>query len=153
VVTVVLTQTNDLVTIPGGDHTIAGTDGDEIDTILGSLSLALQLHQNTPNFRVNPNDNGHLTVELLCNPDFPCEFVDQSSLLFGPGGASPKSVKSKDVNGDGSVDLQIKVRQQDTGIVCGDTSATLSGTATIPGGGTFDFDAIVGFFTGPGCGL
>ena len=64
-------------------------------------------------------------------------------------GAIPVSVKSKDVNGDGSVDLQIKVAQQDTGIVCGDTSATLSGTANIPGVGAVDFDPIVGFFTDP----
>jgi hypothetical protein len=149
VVTVVLTQTNDLVTIPGGDHTIAGENADEVDAVLGSLSLVLQFQQNTPNFRVNPFDMGQMTVILFCNPDFPCQFVDQSTLRFGPGSAVPVSVKFKDVNMDGSGDLLIKVAQQDTGIVCGDTSATLSGTANIPGVGAVDFDPIVGFFTDP----
>ena len=88
-VTVVLSQTNDLVTIPGGDHTIAGDNADAVDAVLGALSLSLQFQQNTPNFRVNPFDNGHLTLNLFCNPDFPCQFVDQSTLRFGAGRGDP----------------------------------------------------------------
>ena len=63
-------SSNDLVTIPGGDHTIAGDENDGfVDAILGSLTAVARLHQNTPNAKVNPFDNGHLTVNLLCNPE------------------------------------------------------------------------------------
>jgi hypothetical protein len=151
VLSVTLAQ-NDQVTIPGGDHTVAGDAGDGfVNAVLASLTVVARLHQNTPNSRVNPFDNGFLTVELLCNADFRCEDVDQSTLRFGPGGAVPKSVKVKDVNGDGFADLQIKVRQPETGITCGDTEATVTGSSSFQGFGLLDFDAIVGFYTGPGC--
>jgi hypothetical protein len=158
VLSVTLAQ-NDQVTIPGGAHNCSGDatnkDGTSpgCNAVLGALTAVARLHQNTPkSVRVNPFDNGQLTVELLCNDDFPCENVDRASLQFGPGGAQPESVTLKDLNGDGSKDLRIKVRQQETGITCDDTSATLTGTAAFPGlPDPQSFDAIVGFYTGPGC--
>jgi hypothetical protein len=151
VLTVKLNNVRDQVTIPGGDHTVAGDDGDGfVNAVLASLTVAAQV-KGTPGLRVNPNDNGFLTVNLLCNQDFPCENVDQASLRFGPGNAKPKSVKMKDVNGDGFADLEIKVRQPETGILCGHSEATVTGTTDFPGFPSFGFDAIAGFYTGPGC--
>lgn len=161
VLTVVLSQVNDLVTIPGGDHTAAGgcprnpAPGCDPtvfpDAILGALSAQATLQQNTPNPEVNINDNGFLAVNLICNPAFLCETVDQGSLRFGPAGARPKAVQLKDVNNDGVIDLKATFANQDTGITCSDTMATLSGTNTFPGFGLLEFDAPVGFGTSPGC--
>ena len=82
---------------------------------------------------------------------FPCETVDQGSLRFGPALAQPKSVQLKDVNNDGVMDLKATFANQETGIMCSDTMATLSGTNILPGFGPVQFDAPVGFGTSPGC--
>src|SRR5262245_48696428 len=156
VVQIFLGKTGDLVTIPGGDHTVAGGCGKKADpncdptaftnAILGALSAAAVLQQNTPNPSVNPNDSGFLAVNLICNPAFRCETVDQGSLRFGPAGAQPKSVQLRDVNNDGIVDLKATFDNQQTGIVCGgENMTTLSGTNTFPGFGLLEFDAPVGF--------
>jgi hypothetical protein len=150
VLSVTLTNQNDKATIPGGDHTIAGEEADGfVDAVLASLTAVARLHQKKSDARINPFDDGHLTVELLCNPSFPCKNVDRASLRFGPLKAIPKCVKLKDVNGDGDADLRIKVAQQHTGIESGHTDATLSGTIVFPSFGPVDFDAIVGFYTAP----
>jgi hypothetical protein len=161
VLTIVLSQVNDLVTIPGGDHTAAGgcpkkpTPGCDPtvfpNAILGALSAQATLQQNTPDPVVNVNDNGFLAVNLICNPAFPCQTVDPASLRFGPSGARPKSVQLKDINNDGIIDLKATFANQETGITCSDTMATLSGTNTFPGFGLLEFDAPVGFGTSPGC--
>ena len=168
VLTVVLSQVNDLVTIPGGDHTAAGgcprnpAPGCDPtvfpDAVLGALSAVATLQQNTPNPVINVNDQGQLAVNLICNvgespdaPAFKCDTVDQASLRFGPAGAQPKSVQLKDLNNDGVIDLKATFFNEDTGITCSDTMATLSGTNTFPGVGLLEFDAPVGFGTSPGC--
>ena len=169
VLTIVLSQQNDSVTIPGGDHTAAGgcpkkpepgCDPDAFpEAVLAALSAAATLQQNTPNPVININDNGFLAVNLICNMGsaetgagaFPCETVDQGSLRFGPALAQPKSVQLKDVNNDGVIDLKATFANQETGITCSDTMATLSGTNILPGFGPVQFDAPVGFGTSPGC--
>jgi hypothetical protein len=161
VLTVVLSQVNDLVTIPGGDHTAAGgcprnpAPGCDPaafpDAILAALSAVATLQQNTPNPVININDNGFLAVNLICNVAFPCETIDQASLRFGPALAQPKSVQLKDVDNNGVIDLKATFANQEIGVTCSDTMATLSGTNILPGFGPVDFDAPVGFGTSPGC--
>jgi hypothetical protein len=161
ILTVNLSKKNDTVTIPGGDHTAAGGCEKKADpncdpaafpnAVIAALSAAATLQQNTPNPVVNINDNGQLAVNLLCNLAFSCETIDQASLRFGPAGARPKSVQLKDINNDGVIDLKATFANQETGIACGDTMATLSGTNTFPGFGLLEFDAPVGFGTSPGC--
>ncbi|HME96828.1 MAG TPA: hypothetical protein VKN16_21710, partial [Methylomirabilota bacterium] len=129
------------------------------EAVLAALSAAATLQQNTPNPVININDNGFLAVNLICNLGtpttgagaFPCETVDQGSLRFGPALAQPKSVQLKDVNNDGVMDLKATFANQETGIMCSDTMATLSGTNILPGFGPVQFDAPVGFGTSPGC--
>src|SRR5262245_7197287 len=155
IVTIFLKINGDLVTVPGGDHTVAGGCGKKEqncdpaafpNAILAALSAAATLQQNTPNPSVNPNDNGFLAVNLICSLAFPCTTIDQGSLRFGPFGAQPKSVQLRDVNNDGIVDLKATFANQETGIVCGgENMTTLSGTNNLPGFGLLEFDAPVGF--------
>lgn len=58
---------------------------------------------------------------------------------FGPNGAIEAYGQGhkEDVNGDGHLDLVLHFRTQETGIHCGDTSATLTGK-------TFGGEAIQG---------
>jgi hypothetical protein len=54
--------------------------------------------------------------------------VDVSTVTFGPDGASPAhDGHVEDVNDDGFMDMMFHFRTQETGIVCGDTQATLNG--------------------------
>jgi hypothetical protein len=151
----------DKVTIPNGDHTIAAGSQADVDTILDSLSAQVLLQQNTPSTTINPFDNGYLTVYLICNEHFRCEYVDTRTLTFGPGEARPVSTSLKDVagyndsiepivtdNGDGTFDIDfhpgevlakdgikdlvLKFRMQQTGITCESTGATLTGEANFP---------------------
>ncbi len=76
---------------------------------------------------VNPANNGVIPVAILTTPSFDAATVDPSTVLFGPNGATPQHYALEDVDGDGDIDLILQFNTQDTGIACGDTSASLSG--------------------------
>jgi hypothetical protein len=78
---------------------------------------------------INPKNNELIRVAILSTAGFNATDVDPSSVQFGRRGA--KEVHSRghidDVNGDGLPDLILYFRAQETGILCGDTTATLTG--------------------------
>jgi hypothetical protein len=64
--------------------------------------------------------------------------IDPSTLKFGPGQAGISgSPHVRDVDGDGDDDLLVKFLTNETGIACGDTQASVSGS-------TFDSQSISG---------
>ena len=69
--------------------------------------------------------------------------VDAATVLFGATGAEASPVHSalEDVNGDGHLDMILHFRTQQTGIECGDTSASLTGE-TLDGKAIQDSDLI-----------
>ena len=87
--------------------------------------------------RVNPRSNGKLKVAILTTDNFDASTADTDSIQFGPGAAEPVMFRLVDVDDDGDWDLTLKFNTQDTGIVCGDTEATLAGQ-------TFDGNQITG---------
>jgi hypothetical protein len=78
-------------------------------------------------------------VAILTTKTFDATTVDPASVKFGPKGATEAHGQghTEDVNGDGQLDLVPHFRTQQTGINCGDTSASLTGK-------TFDGQAIEG---------
>ena len=68
-------------------------------------------------------------MAILTTETFDATQVDQSTVQFGPGdaGAVKKSISVEDVDGDGDLDSVLHFRNRETGIVCGDTEASLSG--------------------------
>jgi hypothetical protein len=81
---------------------------------------------------------------LTTNPSdnvatFDAANVDPATVLFGSTGteAAPVHDALEDVDEDGDTDMILHFNIQDTGIQCGDTSATLTGA-------TFDGQAIKG---------
>lgn len=85
---------------------------------------------------INPRSRGLIPVALLGSEDFDVTDVDVTTLAFGSAGSAPKhdltdewtyNEHLQDVNLDGFVDLVAHFPTQETGILCGDTEATLSG--------------------------
>lgn len=89
-----------------------------IDIKPGSFPNSISLH-----------NNGRLPVAILTTGAFNVATVDAATVLFGAteGKAVPATFALEDVDEDGDTDLVLHFNTQDTGIVCGDTSATLTG--------------------------
>lgn len=89
---------------------------------------------NWPN-RVSPKSKGKISVAVLTRSQydnaapFNATTVDPRSVLFGRTGieASPYHSSINDVNNDGYPDMVLDFHTSDTGIVCGQESATLKG--------------------------
>src|SRR5207247_330376 len=79
--------------------------------------------------RINLGSQGRIPVAILSTDTFDATTVDPSTVLFGITGteAAPVRAALEDVNGDGRVDLILQINVQDTGITCGDISASLTG--------------------------
>jgi hypothetical protein len=80
---------------------------------------------------INPNSNGIIPVAILTTAAFDATTVDPLSVEFGPNGATESHGKGhiEDADGDGDLDMVLHFKTQQTGIQCGDTDATLTGTA------------------------
>jgi hypothetical protein len=77
---------------------------------------------------INPRSAGIITVAIVTTSAFNATTVDPSTVRFGKTGTEAAPVRSTlDVNGKGTLDLTLKFNTRDTGITCGDTSASLTG--------------------------
>jgi hypothetical protein len=76
---------------------------------------------------INPFSKGVIPVAILTTPVFDAATVDPATVRFGPNGAAASTFALQDVDLDGDLDLALQFKIQDTGIVCGTTSATLTG--------------------------
>lgn len=84
---------------------------------------------------INPKSKGVIPVAILTtdasdntNP-FDASSVDVKTVRFGKTGTEAAPIQSalEDVDGDGDLDRILHFKTQDTGIQCGDTSASLTG--------------------------
>ena len=80
---------------------------------------------------INPKSKGVIPVAVLGSEEFYAPLVNFSTVEFGPGKASPvHDGHVEDVNGDGFDDMVFHFKTQETGIVCGNSDATLTGETT-----------------------
>lgn len=78
---------------------------------------------------INPKSKGVIPVTILTTKTFDATTVDPTTVLFGRTGTEAAPVHStlEDVDGDGDTDMVLHFKTQNTGIRCGDTSASLTG--------------------------
>jgi len=78
---------------------------------------------------INPKSKGVVPVAILTTSTFDATAVDSTTVLFGATGAeaAPVHAALEDVDGDEDTDMILHFNTQETGIVCGDTSASLTG--------------------------
>jgi hypothetical protein len=97
--------------------------------LLGILTVQVDIKPGSFPNNINPKSNGVVPVAILTTNTFAATTVDPLSVTFGPRGAVEAYARGhlEDVDGDGDTDMVLHFRTQETGIVCGDTSATLEG--------------------------
>lgn len=78
---------------------------------------------------INPRSKGRIPVAILTTATFDATTVDPSTVRFGATGteAAPVHFALEDVDGDGDIDMILHFNTQDTGIVCGNIFASLTG--------------------------
>lgn len=79
---------------------------------------------------INPRSKGVIPVAILTTDAFDATTVDPTTVRFGRAGTEAAPLRSalEDVDGDADTDMILHFDTQSTGIVCGDTSASLTGT-------------------------
>ncbi len=93
------------------------------------LEVAIDIKPGSDPNSINPKSNGVIPVAILTTSTFDATTVDPTTVHFGATGteAAPVHAALEDVNGDGASDMILHFRTQATGIVCGETSASLTG--------------------------
>ena len=87
-------------------------------------------------------ERGRLAVAILTDETFDATQVDPELVRFGPAEAQVMRDRIVDIDRDGDTDLVLYFKTEETGIVCGDTEATLTGE-TFEGVPITGTDAIV----------
>ena len=98
-------------------------------TVACGIPIAIDIKPGSFPNSINPRSHGVLQVVVLGTPTFDVTTVDVASLKFGPGSASAVRSAFEDVDGDGDLDLLLAFRTAQSGIACGDTAASLSGSS------------------------
>lgn len=103
-------------------------------TLLGTpvsdeIHVSIDVKPGSSENSLNPNSRGRIPVAILTTDSFDASTVDPTTVRFGSTGTEASAVHwaLEDVDGDGDIDLILHFNTQQTGILCGDTSASLTG--------------------------
>jgi hypothetical protein len=93
------------------------------------VQIAIDIKPATFPNSINPRSAGVMAVAILTTDTFDATTVDPATVRFGPTGTEAVAAHAalEDVDGDGDKDLILHFKTQDTGFVCGDASASLTG--------------------------
>ena len=100
-------------------------DGDGYDSI---VTVAIDINSGDNQNLIELANKGIVTVTVLGSIDFDATQVDFSTIRFGEEEVGPShDGHVEDANADGFMDMVFHFKNRQTGIVCGDTKATLRG--------------------------
>jgi hypothetical protein len=96
------------------------------------FNVTIDIRPRTDADNINPNSTRNLNVAILSVNGFDATTVDVNTVRFGATGteAAPIHAGRRDVDKDGDRDLVLRFQIPDTGISCGDSSATLTGNVS-----------------------
>lgn len=108
-------------------------------SVVSGIGVDLDIKPNKEPNPINLRSRDVIPVAILTTESFDATMVDPLTVEFGPDGAFEAHGRGhiKDVDGDSDLDLVLHFAVQETGISCGDTSASLTGE-------TFGGEAIEG---------
>ncbi len=118
-----------------GTHTVVSSGGSLATPVgiaivppLAVLAVAIDIKPGTVANSINPRSKGVIPVAVLTTDTFDASTVDPTTAFFGAIGSEAAPVHSalEDIDRDGSTDIILHFRTQDTGIGCGDTAASLT---------------------------
>jgi len=102
--------------------------------VLRTINVDIDIKPNSDPNSINTKSMGLVPVAILGSETFDVADVDVTTLMFGNASPAHDLTDSdtynehiQDVNDDGFDDLVSHYKQKDTGIVCSDTEATLTG--------------------------
>lgn len=117
-----------VVTVISSDGSLVGPFG---ITVVGEIVIPVAIDIKPGSFpnSINPKSKGVIPVAILTTGTFDATTVDSTAVFFGKTGTEVAPVHSalEDVDGDGDTDMILHFNTHGTGIVCGDTSASLTG--------------------------
>jgi hypothetical protein len=93
--------------------------------VLAGAPLSIRPH--LPENLINPRSRRSIRIALLSTPQFDATAVERKSLRFGPDGARPRWVATRDIDGNGRDDLVLQFGIRRSGFSCGASSAVLTG--------------------------
>ncbi len=115
------------------DLATANLEADTVSVLINNTAVEITVKIDIkpgsfPN-SINPRSRGVIPVAILTTDTFDASAVDPTTVFFGATGNETAPVHSvlEDIDGDGNTDLLLHFRTQRTGIVCGSTSASLTG--------------------------
>jgi hypothetical protein len=113
----------------GNDDGVPACDAGAYEYLNQELAVDIDIKPDGFPNSVNPKSRGVIPVAILGNESFDVANIDEATLRFGPDAApiAHRHAHFEDANLDGVLDLITHYRTQDTGIVCGNESVTLTG--------------------------
>jgi hypothetical protein len=102
---------------------------DSIEYDFEPVPIVIDIKPATLPNSINPRSKGKIAVAILTTRSFDAATVDPATIHFGATGieAAPVQFAMQDVDGDGHIDMILHFVTQDTGITCGNASASLTG--------------------------
>ena len=118
----------DLATFGDSERTLDSMSILLNDTSIGTTPVTIDIKPASSVNGINPRSKGTVRVAVLTRTGFDATEVDPATVRFGRTGteAAPVHFALRDVDGDGNTDIVLRFKIRQTGIVCGDTSASLT---------------------------